>query len=140
MDSLLYGPEHLFFALVVHNFILRHYIWICILCNEKCRFSVLSSCTNFSITYSSNGQIIKSRTFLKSTLKGNFGQKRKKYFRCATYRTVAGKKFRSENLKEKSMGPFPPPLSSFFVLTFLLAFLNLCTRLLNFSTLFTKPE
>ena len=73
-------------------------------------------------------------------LKGNFGQKWKNYHRCVTYRTVAGKNFRSQNLKEKSAGPFHPLLSSFFVLTFLLTFLNLCTQLLNLSTHFTKPD
>ena len=73
-------------------------------------------------------------------LKGNFGRKRKNYHMFLTYRTVAGKNFRSQNLKEKSAGPFHPLLSSLFVLTFLLTFLNLCTRLLNFSTHFTKPE
>ena len=78
--------------------------------------------------------------FMIQVLKGNFGQKRKNYHRCVTYRTVAGKNFRSQNLKEKSAGPFHPLLSSFFVLTFLLTFLNLCTQLLNLSTHFTKPE
>ena len=37
-----------------------------------------------------------------------WSKKRKNYHRCVTYRTVAGKNFRSQNLKEKIGGTVPP--------------------------------